>query len=183
MPVTYTKSGRFLGTAKDARAFVELLIEGVANTVQRSMDEMAPKLAEEIKNSFEAQKLPEGPFPADYKLDEDYRIHKIKEGLDERIGIRTGSLKNSIKTYKKSPTRWFIGTRKQSKSGEKRGRNRAGHNGNYAVTQYARKLEFGSRGQKARPIWRPNLRAFAPKYSEQTLVNIQKFVKKLVSSV
>ena len=173
MPVTFTKSGKLLGTRQDAAAFAELLVEGVVKAVQSTMEQAAPRLAEEIKTSFEAQKLPEGPFPESYQLDEDYKIQKIKEGLDPRIGVRKGNLKDNIRVYKKSPTRWFVGTRSARKS-KKNG---------YPAREYARRLEFGSKYQKARPIFRPNLRAFVPRYADQAAVNIQKFVKDLVRSI
>lgn len=177
MAVTSQTKGKVFSSPQEAGQFVRALIDGFVGSIKVTLDNKIDDLSKEIKDSYESQTLPTGAFPTSYELSEAYKVRKVKEGFDPRIGIRTKSLVNSIKPLKISSNRWFVGTRKQYKSGDKPGNNRK-----FRLPAYARILEFGSSEQKARPVFRPNLRAFIPRYRDEAIKNVSQNLKRIIKS-
>ena len=156
---------------RNLEGLVRDLISGTVEEIKETTDAHADILSKSIRKSYESQSLPGGGFPSSYNLSEDYRIKKIKEGLDPRIGIKHAKMINAIKSVRRSGSRWFVGVSKGVGAHKK---------GSLKIAQYTRILEFGSHNQKARPVFVPNFRAWVPKYKIAAINRVKKRIKNVL---
>jgi HK97 gp10 family phage protein len=159
--ISITFQGKAFVTEADTDAFFEDIKRAIHGSVRKAVETESKKLVKKLKSAILTQTLPHAPLSPRYKR------RKIKQGFDGRIGVRTKSMVKSLKFFEDSPTEFFVGIRRQQPFGGKR---RKGSK--TSIPTYARRFEFGTRKQPARPFFRPVLRSRHRNYIKRIVTNI-----------
>lgn len=159
--IQITFSGRALENRGSAEEFISDLKGAINRAAQEAVESESRQLTDRIVSAYQNQSLPHK------KLNPEYLKQKKSQGFDTRIGFKTGSMVRSIRFFKESKTKFFIGIKRQRRFGRQRTTQQLN------IPQYAKLFEFGGRKQAARPVFQPLLTASEGRYRRALERNIK----------